>query len=57
MDPFGWSAAILEWTATYLLLWPEDGVIKKEDVRGIYDGSTFQRKADEHKAKIEGKKA
>lgn len=33
MDPFGWSAA--------LLLWPKDGRMKKEDIRGIYDGSLF----------------
>ena len=27
--------------ATYILLWPEDGVMKKEDVRCVYDGSIF----------------
>jgi hypothetical protein len=41
MDPFGWSAATLEWLATYLLLWPEDGRMKKEEVYGVYDGSAF----------------
>ena len=25
----------------YLLIWPEDGIIKKEDVRRVYDGSIF----------------
>jgi hypothetical protein len=34
----------------YLLIWPEDGVMRKEDIRGIYDGSIFYRKADEHQA-------
>jgi len=33
--------------ATYLLLWPEDGIMKKEDIRGIYDGSIFYKKAEE----------
>lgn len=31
--------------ATYLLLWPEDGVMKKDDVRRVYDGSIFYEKA------------
>ncbi|THW00699.1 Caleosin-domain-containing protein, partial [Aureobasidium pullulans] len=48
MDFFGWSAAFFEWLATYLLLWPEDGVLRKDDVRRIYDGSIFQFKADEY---------
>lgn len=34
--------------ATYLLLWPDDGVLKKEDIRGVYDGSIFYKKADEY---------
>ncbi|KAH9858578.1 Caleosin-domain-containing protein [Lenzites betulinus] len=41
MDPIGWGGAAFEWTATYLLLWPEDGVLKREDVRRVYDGSIF----------------
>ncbi len=27
--------------ATYLLLWSEDGRMKKDDIRRIYDGSIF----------------
>lgn len=41
LDPIGWSAEFLEWSATYLLLWPEDGIMRKEDVRRVYDGSIF----------------
>ena len=37
--------------ATYLLLWPEDGIMRKEDIRGIYDGSIFYKKAEEHEQK------
>lgn len=37
--------------AVYLLVWPEDGIIRKEDARGIIDGSYFQKKADEIAAK------
>lgn len=35
----------------YLLLWPDDGVLRKEDVRGVFDGSIFYVKAEEHKRK------
>jgi len=27
--------------ATWILLWPEDGRMKKDDIRRIYDGSLF----------------
>jgi peroxygenase len=27
--------------ATWILVWPEDRRIKKEDIRRIYDGSLF----------------
>lgn len=40
--------------ATYLLLWPDDGVMRKEDIRRIYDGSIFQHKADLYAAKMAG---
>jgi peroxygenase len=39
-------------TATYLMLWPEDGRIMKEDIRAIYDGSIFQRIADKREKKL-----
>ncbi|CEH13584.1 CALEOSIN-RELATED FAMILY PROTEIN-RELATED [Ceraceosorus bombacis] len=41
MDPFGWFAMAFEWGSTYLLLWPSDGIVKKDDVHGIIDGSLF----------------
>ncbi|KAA8575954.1 hypothetical protein EYC84_006119 [Monilinia fructicola] len=41
MDPVGWFGALFEWFATWVLLWPEDGRMKKEDIRRIYDGSLF----------------
>ncbi|QSZ31042.1 hypothetical protein DSL72_000603 [Monilinia vaccinii-corymbosi] len=41
MDPVGWGGALFEWSATWILLWPEDGRMKKEDIRRIYDGSLF----------------
>jgi len=38
-DPFGWTAGFLEWQATYLLLWPADGKMRKDDIKGVYDVS------------------
>ncbi|KAK8127800.1 hypothetical protein PG984_008908 [Apiospora sp. TS-2023a] len=46
LDPIGWFAAFFEWFATYVMLWPEDGKITKEDMRRLYDGSIFQVMAD-----------
>lgn len=44
-DPIGWFGAFFEWIATYLMLWPEDGKITKEDIRRIFDGSIFHEMA------------
>lgn len=54
-DPFGWGAAIFEWLATWILLWPEDGRMMKEDIRGVYDGSIFYRIAERKKGTGERK--
>lgn len=50
-DFFGALAMAMEWFATYLLLWPDDGILRKDEVRRIYDGSIFQHKADEYASK------
>ncbi|KAJ6482297.1 Caleosin [Mycena vitilis] len=44
-DPFGWFAAACDWGATYLLLWPADGRVTKQDVHDILDGSLFPKLA------------
>ncbi|CAK5274073.1 unnamed protein product [Mycena citricolor] len=44
-DFFGWFAAAFEWLATYLLLWPEDGRVSKQDVHDVMDGSLFYKLA------------
>ncbi|CAO2654708.1 Nn.00g114410.m01.CDS01 [Neocucurbitaria sp. VM-36] len=45
-DFFGWFAGALEWIAMYILLWPHDGRIKKDDILGVYDGSIFRQIAN-----------
>ncbi|KAJ7823377.1 Caleosin [Mycena leptocephala] len=44
-DLFGWFAAACDWGATYLLLWPSDGRVTKQDVHDIMDGSLFPKLA------------
>lgn len=41
--------------ATYIMLWPEDGRMKKEDIRGIYDGSIFHVWAEKERRKSKGR--
>lgn len=36
-DPVGWTGAFFELVATYLLIWPKDGIMTKEDWRVVYD--------------------
>ncbi len=43
--------------ATYLFLWPADGILRKEDVRKVYDGSIFYEAAEENKRKGNNKHA
>lgn len=37
--------------ALYLLVWPADGIMRKDDVRRAYDGSIFYQKAAEYAEK------
>ena len=41
--------------ATYILLWPEDGIMRKEDIRRVYDGSIFYEIADRRAGKLQKK--
>lgn len=38
--------------ATYLLLWPEDGRMQKDDIRRIFDGSIFYEIAARREKKL-----
>ncbi|CAD6890500.1 unnamed protein product [Tilletia controversa] len=40
-DFFGIFAFFFEWGSSYMLLWPQDGYVTKEDMHGIIDGSIF----------------
>uniref|UniRef100_A0A7N1A8A8 Caleosin n=1 Tax=Kalanchoe fedtschenkoi TaxID=63787 RepID=A0A7N1A8A8_KALFE len=52
-DYIGWVAAWVEWKVLYLLAKDRTGVLRKEAVRGVYDGSLFDRLERE---KASGKK-
>lgn len=34
---------------TYVLLWPEDGIVRKEDARRVLDGSIFHEMTTQHR--------
>ncbi|KAL6075739.1 Peroxygenase 4 [Balamuthia mandrillaris] len=42
-DFFGWTAAKFEWTFVIWLLGDRHGCLKKEDMKGLYDGSIFYK--------------
>ncbi|KAH6644392.1 Caleosin related protein-domain-containing protein [Boeremia exigua] len=46
-DVIGWGGAVFEWGVTWLMIWPEDGVLRKEEVRRVFDGSLFHEWARE----------
>jgi len=48
-DPFGWFAGLFEWVAVYLLFWPADNLIRKDDIRRLYDGTLFYEFARKEK--------
>nr|OQO23014.1 hypothetical protein B0A51_09183 [Rachicladosporium sp. CCFEE 5018] len=55
-DVFGSLAAAFEWLAVYLLIWPGDGLLRKDDVRRVFDGSIFEQKEQEYEASRRGHK-
>ena len=42
-DFFGWFAGKFEWGTTWLLTANEEGLVTKEAVRSVYDGSLFYK--------------
>ncbi|KAM6589186.1 hypothetical protein CsatA_011791 [Cannabis sativa] len=50
-DYKGWVAAWTEWKILYILCKDKKGLLHKETVRGVYDGSLFERLEKEHSSK------
>ncbi|RAL47819.1 unnamed protein product [Cuscuta campestris] len=50
-DYKGWIAALAEWKVLYLVAKNKDGIVSKEAIGGVYDGSLFQILAEEHASK------
>ncbi|EXJ60691.1 hypothetical protein A1O7_04844 [Cladophialophora yegresii CBS 114405] len=43
-DFFGQVSAMFEWGFAWVLIWPDDGILRKEDVRRLCDGSLYREK-------------
>ncbi|XP_074324727.1 putative peroxygenase 4 [Apium graveolens] len=56
-DYKGWLAAYTEWKILYILCKDENGLLLKDKVRGVYDGSLFEHLAKENKLKSSNKKS
>jgi len=54
-DFFGPMATAVEWIAAWYTLKPKDGIIKKDDIKGVYDGSIFYRIAESVQQSKDGK--
>ncbi|MCD7446561.1 hypothetical protein HAX54_010753 [Datura stramonium] len=50
-DYFGWLNAITDWRILFDVGKNKDGILTKEAVRNVYDGSLFEQKAREVAAK------
>ncbi|KAG2447872.1 hypothetical protein HYH02_007328 [Chlamydomonas schloesseri] len=50
-DPNGWVAERLEWWVTYLLLRDHKGLVSKEKIRAVYDGTIWETVAAEVEAR------
>ncbi|KAL8053021.1 hypothetical protein ABFX02_05G044500 [Erythranthe guttata] len=50
-DYGGWLAGYTEWKILYILCKDKNGLLHKENVRAVYDGSLFERMAKEHASK------
>ncbi|XP_051144825.1 probable peroxygenase 4 isoform X2 [Andrographis paniculata] len=47
-DYAGWLAAFTEWKILYILCKDKNGLLHKDTVRAVYDGSLFERMEKEH---------
>ncbi|GJR73681.1 putative caleosin-related, EF-hand domain pair containing protein [Tanacetum coccineum] len=47
-DYFGQIVALLEWNVLYSLSKDKDGLLQKETIRGVYDGSLFVKLEEKH---------
>lgn len=50
-DTFGWSAAQIEWVSLYVIAKNKDGLLEKETIRRVYDGSLFEALAKQHSSR------
>ncbi|PON33845.1 Caleosin-related [Parasponia andersonii] len=49
-DFAGWIGALSEWKILYLIAKDENGLLHKDKVRAVYDGTSFEHMEKEHSA-------
>ncbi|KAH7570904.1 hypothetical protein JRO89_XS05G0219500 [Xanthoceras sorbifolium] len=49
-DYAGWIAALSEWKIVFYLCKDKNGLLRKETLRGVYDGSLFERMEKERQS-------
>ncbi|XP_030496310.2 probable peroxygenase 4 isoform X2 [Cannabis sativa] len=52
----GWIGAFSEWKILYLLAKDKNGLLHKDKVRGVYDGTLFEQMEKEHSHQYSNKK-
>ncbi|XP_071735567.1 probable peroxygenase 4 [Rutidosis leptorrhynchoides] len=55
-DYGGWIGGLSEWKILYYLAKDKNGLLKKDTIRGVYDGSLFEKMAEEKKINSSKKK-
>jgi len=50
-DLIGWVAAELEWVALYVIAKNKNGLVEKETIRRMFDGSLFEALAKQHSSR------
>ncbi|XP_028115230.1 probable peroxygenase 4 isoform X8 [Camellia sinensis] len=45
-DYGGWISSFAEWTVLYILCKDKNGLLQKDTIRGVYDGSLFEQMAE-----------
>ncbi|KAI0897226.1 Caleosin related protein-domain-containing protein [Annulohypoxylon nitens] len=49
----GWIVTVFEWLTLYQFLWPNNGIMRSDDIRAAFNGTILHKKAEEHYLKFQ----